>query len=41
MSRCCCQQCKCGIEGLHEHFDWICPFCKSGNHVTENKQSQA
>ncbi len=37
MTKCICDQCDCTVEGLHEYSDWVCPFCKDGNHHTENK----
>jgi hypothetical protein len=37
MTKCNCVQCDCTVEGLHEYVNWVCPFCKGGNHLTENK----
>lgn len=37
MTKCHCQTCDYSIEGLGNYSDWICPFCKAGNHITENK----
>lgn len=33
MSKCNCIQCDCTVEGLHEYSDWVCSFCKAGNHI--------
>jgi hypothetical protein len=33
MSKCHCVECNCSIEGLHERADFVCPFCKAGNHI--------
>ena len=33
MSKCHCVKCECSVEGSLEYSDWICPFCKDGNHI--------
>jgi hypothetical protein len=35
--KCQCKTCHCSVEGLGNYSDWICPFCKAGNHITETK----
>jgi len=35
--KCQCKTCVCSVEGLGNYSDWICPFCKAGNHITEKK----
>lgn len=33
MTSCKCAKCKCVIESINERSNFVCEFCKSGDHI--------